>query len=154
MKTIALATALTVAVSAPAFANEQLANGLGIDASQYTTAQIAALRAATADDERAAANYIRKNGGASGATVSTKSFGSNDRATEIAIQSALASDERASARSLQKSASGVTVSTKSVGTSAGQRQLAASLGVDPADYTLAELVHLKGVQSSDNGRGE
>ncbi|PRY23691.1 hypothetical protein CLV78_104182 [Aliiruegeria haliotis] len=143
MLRFALTTALTLSLAAPAFASSQLANGLGIDASDYTTAEIAALRSAVADDETAAANFYRKNNGASSADT-----------TEQAIASALADDDRASARSIKASASGETLSTKSVGISAGHQQLADNLGVDANEYSLAELVHLKGVRSSDNGRGE
>ena len=42
------------------------------------------------------------------------------------------------------------VSTQSVGISAGVIQLAASLGVDPADYTLDELVQLHTADASDD----
>ncbi|WP_208351350.1 hypothetical protein [Pseudaestuariivita rosea] len=41
------------------------------------------------------------------------------------------------------------VSTQSIGTSAGQAQLAASLGVDASDYTLGELAALKSAHETD-----
>ncbi len=146
MNRIALTTALLLSLSAPAFASDQLAKQLEVEPGVYTTAELISLRSALENDDRAAANAIRSNPGG---------FGSVDAETvrEIALRSAEQDDEQAAVRFLRKSAASdsFTVSTKS-GVSAGHAQLASSLGVDAEDYSLAELVRLKSVQSSDNGR--
>lgn len=146
MKRIALTTALVLSLAAPAFASDQLAKQLNVEPGIYTTAELVSLRNALENDDHAAANAIRSNPGG---------FGGADAATvqAAALNSAEQDDEHAAASYIRKNgvAERVNASSKS-GVSAGQGQLAASLGVDAADYTLAELVQLKSVQSSNNGR--
>ncbi len=146
MTRIALTTAFTLAFAAPALASDQLAAKLGVEPGVYTTAELVAIDRAFQDDETARANAILANPGG---------FGGTDIETVRAINlnAAEQDEEQASANFIRKQGDfdGVTVSTKS-GISAGHAQLATSLGVDAADYSLAELVQLKSVQSSDNGR--
>ncbi len=146
MNRIALTTALLLSLSAPAFASDQLAKQLNVEPGVYTTAELVSLRNALESDDRAAANAILSNPGG---------FGSVDAETvrEIALRSAEQDHEQAAANYLRNGGEigNFTVSTKS-GVSAGHAQLAESLGVDAADYSLAELVKLKSVQSSENGR--
>ncbi len=146
MNRIVLTTALVLSLAAPAFASDQLAQQLNVEPGTYTTAELVALRSAIETDNHAAANAIRSNPGG---------FDNVDDATvqANALRSAEQDDEHATANFLRKTGGSdtFTVSTKS-GVSAGQAQLAASLGVDAADYSLAELVKLKSVQSSGNGR--
>ena len=169
MKRILLTSALALTLAAPALASDQLARSLGVEPGVYSTAQLVALRSALENDEIAFANAIRNSGGA-GESVSASSknagnsqfvasagVGSDFTAAEVAaLRAAEDSDNHAQAYHIRKtggSTGAFTASTKG-GVSAGHAQLAASLGVDPADYSLAELAHLKAVQSSENGRGE
>ncbi|MDV7141070.1 hypothetical protein R3X27_00100 [Tropicimonas sp. TH_r6] len=146
MNRIALTTALVFALAAPAFASDQLANQLDVEPGVYSTAELIALDRALQDGNQAAANAIRANPGGFD-TVDA------DTVREIALRSAEQDHEQAAANQLRKEtgSDSFTASTKS-GVSAGRAQLAASLGVDASDYSLAELVKLKSVQSSDNGR--
>ena len=144
MNRIILSTALALSLAAPAFASDQLALSLDVEPGTLSTAELISLRSALENDEQAAANAIR-----SGAV--TKGISAEDL-REITLRAALQDDEFAAANFIRKGGvSDVTVSTKS-GISAGQAQLAASLGVDAADYSRAELVRLHSIQSSDNGR--
>ena len=71
MTRIALTAALTLALAAPAVASPQLAASLGVDAGDYTVAQLIQLRDAREADEFITAGFIA-NGGAE--VVSTQSF--------------------------------------------------------------------------------
>ncbi|SDM04215.1 hypothetical protein [Aliiruegeria lutimaris] len=145
MNRIALTTALALTLAAPAFASDQLAQQLDVEPGVYTTAELISLRSALEDGNYAQANAIRSNpGGISGADAET--------VREFSLIKAEQDDEHAFANFLRNNDSGenFSVSTKS-GVSAGHAQLAASLGVDAADYSLAELVQLKSAQDSDEG---
>ena len=64
MKTIALATALTAALAAPAaFASDSLARSLNVEPGLYTTAELIQLRHAIEDQDQTYVNFIL-NGGA------------------------------------------------------------------------------------------
>lgn len=63
MKALVLSTAIAFAFAAPSFANDQLAQGLGVDANQYTTAQLIGLQRALDDDNYRLADHIRSGGG-------------------------------------------------------------------------------------------
>ncbi len=168
MNRILLTSALALTLAGPALASDQLARSLGVEPGVYSTSELIALRSAVEDDNFAQANAIRA-GGNDGFTASTKSVTSSSaqlaasvgvepgvysNAQLIALRSAIENDDFAQANAIRNSVGeGFSASTKS-GVSAGTAQLAASLGVDAADYSRAELVRLKSVQSSDNGRGE
>ena len=144
MNRIALSTALVVALAAPAFASSQLEDRLNVEPGVYSTAELVAIDRAFQNDDVARANAILANpGGFSGTDAET--------VRAVKLNAAEQDDEHAAANHFRKGAGSFTVSTKS-GVSAGHAQLAASLGVDAADYSLAELVQLKSVQSSENGR--
>lgn len=163
MKRIALTTALALTLAGPALASDQLARSLGVEPGAYTTADLIRLASAAEDHNQAQVNAILAGEVTSGATESPAQFtasvgleGTHSLATVAALRSAQETDEQAAARAIRASGNideGVTASTMN-GISEGRAQLAASLGVNPADYSLAELVRLKAVQSSDNGRGE
>ena len=62
MKLFAATAAIAVALSAPAFANDQLAASLGVEPGVYTTSELAALRNAKEnDDHQAYRNLLRSN---------------------------------------------------------------------------------------------
>ena len=87
MTRIALTTALVLGLSAPAFANEQLARSLGVDAGDYTTAQLVQLGNALSSDEHIVAKAITDGS----AVVSTQSFGAP--AADAAIARLFAEDD-------------------------------------------------------------
>ncbi|WP_127561674.1 hypothetical protein [Nioella ostreopsis] len=122
MKTLAITASLVAALSAPAFANDTLAASVGVEAGQYSLAELIQLRDALEGDDRAAAAFIL-NGGAnpvdgsvaydarlrqaeedgdfaiasylrnSGSEViSTQSFGVNETAARIFAELAAADD--------------------------------------------------------------
>ena len=163
MNRILLTTALALTLAGPALASDQLARSLGVEPGVYSTSELIALRSALENDEQAAARAILSRDVTKGAVDSpaqlAASVGVDDSyslADVAALRSAESDDEQAAVNFIRESGGvtkGVTTSTKS-GVSAGQAQLAASLGVNPTEYSLSELVKLKSVQSSNNGRGD
>lgn len=64
MKTIALATALTAALAAPAaFASDSLARSLNVEPGVYTTAELIQLQRAMEDQDRTYVAFILNGGG-------------------------------------------------------------------------------------------
>lgn len=167
MKTFALTTALALGLAAPVFANDQLALNLGVEPGVFTTAELAQIKATTdyADDNRISEALKARTGGA----VSTQSFGISAghaqlaaelgvNAADFSVSELVAiralvdndSDNVARSAAIAQVQDGV-VSTQSVGISAGHEQLAALIGVDPADYSFAELVAIKGSYTPEDG---
>ena len=105
MKRTLIVSALVAAIAAPAFANSQLENILGVEPGVYSASELVAIK------------------------------GSFDTDTGYNVPAR----------------DGAVVSTQSTGFSAGHVQLANSLGVNPADYTTAELVAIKGSFDTDTG---
>jgi hypothetical protein len=101
---IILRSALALAIAAPAFANDQLAQNLGLEPGVYSNAELATIKG------------VREGA-------------SNSDADTAASLEALYADS--------------VISTQSVQGSSGN-QLARFLGVDPADYSMAELAVMKG----------
>lgn len=169
MKTFAIATALTVSLAAPAFANDQLAQSLGVEPGAYTLSQLIELRSATEDGDWTRVNYIKDNAGADMASVSTKGSSSNAGTAQleaslgvepgtlttaqlIDLKSALADDDIAHANAIRNEASapGMTASSMSSSVSSGDAQLAASLGVEPGQFSRAQLIELKSAMEDDD----
>jgi hypothetical protein len=136
MNRFILGTALALSLSAPAFASEQLAASLGVNPDNFTTAELIQLRSAQEENDQATVDFI----------LSGADSGSADVAA-IQLAFALEDDDRATVNFLRNGGSEV-VSTQSFG-SAGGEQLAASLGVDAGDYTVAELIQLRSALDSD-----
>ncbi|MDV7144552.1 hypothetical protein R3X27_17885 [Tropicimonas sp. TH_r6] len=163
MNRILLTTALALTLAGPALASDQLARSLGVEPGVYSTSELIALRSALENDEQATARAILSGDVTKGAVGSPAQFAASvdvddsySLADVAALRSAESDDEQAAANFIRESGGvtkGVTTSTKS-GVSAGQAQLAASLGVNPTEYSLSELVKLKSIQSSNNGRGD
>ena len=107
MKTFAFVAVAAAALSAPAFASDQLAAQLDLDAGNYTLTELIEIKSAIESEDRTRADFYI--------------------------------NERSSV-----------VSTQSVGVTAGQAQLAAQLGVDPANYSTAELARLVTIQNQDD----
>ena len=71
MKRFALTSALILAFSAPAFANEQLARSLGVEPGMYSTSELILLAKAREDNDRTFERHVLGGGAA---VVSTQSF--------------------------------------------------------------------------------
>lgn len=163
MKRILLTSALALTLTGPAFASDQLARSLGVEPGVYSTAELIALRSAYEDDQFAVANSILNGSATDGEASSNAQFAASvgvdpsfSTADAAALRSAYEEGDYATVNFILEAGGideNVSVSSKS-GISAGRAQLAASLGVNASDYSLAELVELRSVQSSDNGRGD
>ncbi|QBY01069.1 hypothetical protein E2K80_10295 [Rhodophyticola sp. CCM32] len=111
MKRFALTTALALAVAAPAFANDQLAASLGVDAGDYTVAELIQLRDAQENGDYSVARYIRNGGGSE--TISTQSFGGTS-ASDFALRVLEEGDDHIRANFVRNGGA-ETVSTQSYG---------------------------------------
>lgn len=144
MKLFALTTAVALGLAAPALASDNLARSFGVEPGVLTTAQLAEIKAVVdnSDDNRAVTALIERY--TSGGVASTMSVGS-DEARRIATIAALTDNDdnnRARDAFIERAEGGV-VSTMSTGISAGHAQLAAELGLDASDYSVAELAVIK-----------
>ncbi|WP_375550440.1 hypothetical protein [Rhodophyticola porphyridii] len=83
MTRIALTTALALSLAAPAFANDQLAASLGVDAGDYSVAELIQLRSALENDDHSHVAFLLNGGDEQ---VSTQSFGEPEH---VAIARAL-----------------------------------------------------------------
>ena len=151
MKRFALLTAaaLTLSVAAPAFANDQLADSLGVDGAEYTTAQLIQLKAAYDEDDAARINALLKAD--TGVSASTKSVadsssqladslgvaaGDFSRAELVALKSAMEEGDAARINALTSHAA-----ASSGDTPEARLQLGYSVGLDAMTHSRAELVH-------------
>lgn len=156
MNRIALTSALILGLSAPAFANDQIADILGLDAGSVSTGTLFSIYNEDDNDAQDRAIAFYKNGGA---VVSTQSvgvsqghaqlaarFGLDPATVSVAEVQAIAAEDDNDIRDRRIAAAksgGAVVSTQSVGVSGGHAQLAASIGVDPTVYSLSEVLVLK-----------
>lgn len=163
MKRFALTTAIALGLAAPAFANDQLAASLGVEPGVYSTAELVTLRTAMEDGNEALANFILDGGSE---TVSTQSFGISAGHQQLAdalgvdaadysvaelvtLRDAIENDNEARVNFILSGGS-ETVSTQSFGTSADQ--FAASIGVDAADFSAAQLILLRAAMEDGDER--
>ena len=108
MKTLIATAALALTVSAPAFADSQLAASLGVDAGDYTVAELVRLDAAINDDDHSVVRFILSGDAANAApTMAGQDF---------AVAHAFENDEPARAVTLAEGGTEV-VSTQSIGAS-------------------------------------
>ena len=114
MKRIALTAALTFALAAPAFANDQLAASLGVDAGDYTVAQLIQLRTAEENNDHVYANFLRNGGG--NEVVSTQSFGGQS-GSDFLLRTLEEDDEHIQAAHIRNGGGAEVVSTQSFGPS-------------------------------------
>lgn len=165
MKKLALTTALAFAIAAPAMADTQLARTLGVDPGAFSIAELATIKGLIESGDQAdrqAAEAILQAGGAG--VVSTQSVADTAATRQLAagiggdvsglsladlatVRGLLESDDagdRATAEAIISRAGSGVVSTQSVGDTAATRQLAAFLGLDASEVSLAELAVRKG----------
>lgn len=155
MRTTALVLGLAAALTAGAASAQsysaghaQLAAQLGVDASAYTTGQLAALLANAREGDDAAA--VGLGLGNTGVGVSR---GLSQIAAQIGVEPGAFTPADLSVLKDVQQREGVTTdldiaaaqlarADETPEVSAGQAQLAARLGLDPNDYTVAELTAL------------
>jgi hypothetical protein len=173
MKLFALTTAVALGLAAPALANDQLARSLGVEPGVLTTAQLTEIKATAdnSDDNRAAKALIeRYTSGGVTSTASVDASGASDQfAASFGIDGGLSAsqiativgltdnddDNRAREGFIERinnGGNGGVVSTMSTGISAGHQQLAAQLGLEASEYSVAELVAIKGSYDSTDPR--
>ncbi|MGI3186574.1 hypothetical protein [Nioella aestuarii] len=125
MKTIALATALTAALAAPAaFASDNLAASLGVEPGVYSTSELVRLSQALSDNDHAEVAFIL-NGGAGPVDGSI--------AFDARIRNAAEDDEHALVAYLNNSGTEV-ISTQSF----GHNDVAARIFAELAEETRFE----------------
>ena len=144
MKTLIASAALALAFTAPAFANDQLAASLGVDAGQYTLSELAQIKANKASDDGISFNV----GNVGETSFSTRGVQGGPSVFELAqVIANNASDDDIDFP--VKSVDEARASTR--GVTGGHTQLAASLGVDAGGYTVAELAGIIADRASDDG---
>ncbi len=158
MKRLALTTAIAVGLAIPAAAsNEQLAASIGVEPGQYTLAELVALQAAIDDNDQQLIRAIQE-GRVETATAADVTPGQAELAQSLGVdpseytlaELAQLRDARATgnagleAQVLEGDAGAVSGS----GITDGHAQIAASLGLDPADYSFSELVRIKASRES------
>ncbi len=148
--------ALTLAGSGAAFAasptsDAQLAASAGVAAGQYTAAELNAIIDARRDNDLSALNYYlsgtNRSDGAQGdssgqlanlAGVAPGTFSSSELALIIEAHK----DDDADKAAFILSGKNRTISAEAAAVTPGEAQIASVLGLDPAEYTLAELTRL------------
>ncbi len=148
--TLATSALLTLAIAAPAFASDQLANTLGVEGQGFSTSELTQLKAAYDDGDTARINFLLENGGAS-ASASTKgvSASSDQLAASLGVD---ASDySRAELAALKSAveegdAARINAITSHAAANSGDTpeyriQLGKSVGLDAMTNSRADLVH-------------
>jgi len=149
MKRTLIASALVAAFAAPAFANSQLEQIIGVEPGVFTSAELAAIKGSF--DTDTGYNIPARDG----VVTSSQSVAGNAGAAQLAAQLGVNPADYTVAELAAIKGSfdsdmgynipvrGGVVSSQSVGISAAHAQLAAAEGVNPADYTLGEVLSLK-----------
>jgi hypothetical protein len=141
MKTQILSTALVLTLAAPAFANDQLAQSLGVEPGAYTTAQLVDLDRAYEENDETRVNFILSGG----SNLSTAEI--ERRGRELAIERAVEEDDFTQVQNLRQRPAaqpGSVVSSRGVAELPGHlQQVVVRLDINAADFTLAELSSLE-----------
>lgn len=154
MKRIVLTTAIALGLAAPAFANDQLARSLGVEPGVYSTAELAKIKNASELTGNDARVFIGDSLG----------FAATDNAGAVQLANSLGvapGDYSVAELAILKQAAEKTDNESrvffgdSLGFAAtsnpGADQIAASLGVEPGKYTVAQLAILKqAAEKTDN----
>lgn len=160
LKTVAFAALISAAAIGAAAANtagsgkDQLARQLGVDADQFTTAQLMELQDAKRNNDPAAFKFVVDQAAGTIASPASDSAGNTQRALTLGVEpgrftpaelSQLETAKRNGDTEVWKfitSGANRTTPAAAEVVSPGKAQLAASLGLDPKLYTLAELTAL------------
>ena len=149
-------SALVAAIAAPALASTQLERQLGVEPGVYTTAELVAIKGSF--DSDTGFNFPARDG----AVVSSQSTGFSAGHIALAAQVGVNPADYTTAELVGIKGSfdtdtgfnvaprGDVVSSQSVGISAGHAQLAAVEGVNPAEYSVAEILALRAQRDNAN----
>lgn len=153
IKTLSTAVAFALVAGAAAAqtvspGDAQLAALAGVEPGVYSRAQLIQLNEARRDGD---ANRVRFILGQTGADASRNEFGAASpvvgsgltAAEQLALTEARRENDRNTERYILSGANRAAVANPASVVTPGEAQLAALVGVDPADYTLAELVALQ-----------
>ena len=165
LKTVTFAVLISAAAIGAAAANtagsgkDQLARALGVDANQFTTAQLAQLSEAKRTNDTEAWNFIVNQAAGNIPASDAGSAGNTQRALTLGVEpgrftavelSQLETAKRNGDTEVWKfitSGANRTAAAAAEVVTPGKAQLAASLGVNPAEYTLTELGQLDGARN-------
>lgn len=166
-KTVTFAVLISAAAIGAAAANtagsgkDQLARSLGVDASQFTVAQLVQLNEAKRANDAEAWNFIISQAAGAVSASDPAAVGNVQRAKALGVEpghftSAELSQLEVAKRNGDTEVWNFIVSGQNRKVAAGpevvtpgKAQLAASLGVNAADYTLAELGAMYGARVGD-----
>lgn len=169
LKTVTFAALISVAAIGAAAANtagsgkDQLARILGVDADAYTTAQLSQLYEAKRNNDTETYNFIVAQAAGNIPASNDTSAGNVQRALALGVEPGRFTAVELSQLEVAKrngdtevwkfilsGANRNTPASAAAGTvSPGKAQLAASLGLNPAEYTLSELARLNADKSSN-----
>jgi hypothetical protein len=143
---IALLTGGAASAQAISPAQLQLAARLGVDASQYSTSQLVALEAAKSDNESAAPFSLVPAGKVAGPTAGDRQLAAQAgvNAEDYTTAELVSLNEALRAGKFEVAEAIISHGGKNRtdAITAGRAQLAAQAGVNPADYTVPQLVAL------------
>ncbi|MFQ6546527.1 hypothetical protein AADZ90_001110 [Aestuariibius sp. 2305UL40-4] len=142
----------------PALASDQLAQSLGVDPGAYSVSELATLKAAMEEHDHQKVDLIL-GGGAIVSTQGRAGAGQAQLAAQLGvapgaydvadlIELRVAYEENDDQRVRKILSGGSVVSTQDSGV-AGHDQMARQLGVDPADYTNAQIAAMYMDEFSD-----
>lgn len=163
LKTVAFAALVSVAAAGSVFAaganpgKEQIAAKLGVDASQFTLSQLVQLEEAARDNDRQAFKFIQDQAAGKIHEASSTSPGNVQRALTLGVEPGRFTPAELTQLEVARKngdsevwrfiTTGANRTAKGDSNNAGKAQLAASLGVNAADYSLNELVALHGASN-------
>ncbi|MFV0334537.1 MAG: hypothetical protein ACK5JR_10775 [Tropicimonas sp.] len=148
MKTALLTIATIAAFTVQAQASDQLALSLGLAPGQYSTAQLAQLMDAKNNESAGRyAELLNSFDASSSGTGNYSQLGASvgaaaDNYTLPELARARAAMDADNSSALQQVTKERTIISTGGPISGGRRQLATSQGVDPSDYTLAQLAEM------------
>jgi hypothetical protein len=164
MNRIILGTAIALGLSAPSLAATQLETALGVTPGAYTTAELIDLNRAYEENDQSRVTFILSGGSN---PVDPDNAGTRQLATSLGVsadaftlaelidlQRAVEDNDQSRIAFIlsHDGDTGVTVSGRD-GVSGGKAQFAASLGVNAADFTLAQLIDLqRATEENDQSR--
>lgn len=157
MRTTILSTILAIAVAAPAFASpgaDQLARSLGVEPGVYSLSQLVRLNEAFEEGSVSGAEIARfvTSGGADVVSSSNPTGAITVNEAQLIERAQIRNYTLSADQILAGLRNDATVSDRGT-VSAGKAMIAASLGVNAAEFTTAELVALEARRTfADNAK--
>ncbi len=157
MRTTILSTILAIAVAAPAFASpgaDQLARSLGVEPGVYSLSQLVRLNEAFEEGSVTGAQIAAfvTSGGADVVSSSNPAGGITVNEAQFIERAQIRNNTLSADQILAGLRNDATVSDRGI-VSPGKAMIAASLGVNAAEFTTAELVALEARRTfADNAK--